>query len=71
MYSTTNRAVGCYFTIIPFVGTLRMNLDPFEQYDDDQLWKVLEQVNLKPFVQTLEEGLDYICSEGGSNLRYV
>jgi ATP-binding cassette subfamily C (CFTR/MRP) protein 4 len=27
-----------------FMGTLRKNLDPFEEYDDDKIWMALEQV---------------------------
>ena len=46
-----------------------MNLDPFNQYSDDELWRALEQSNLKVFVKSLEGGLEYVCSEGGENLR--
>ena len=61
-------------TIIPqdpvlFGGTLRFNLDPFEQYTDQQLWHTLEVAHLKNFVSTLgSSGLDYNISEGGENL---
>ena len=48
-----------------------MNLDPFTHYADDKLWNALEQTGLKVFVQSLEEGLEYMCSEGGENLRSV
>lgn len=27
-----------------FIGSLRKNLDPFGEYDDEALWKALEQV---------------------------
>jgi len=27
-----------------FSGTMRYNLDPFEQYPDDKLWEALEEV---------------------------
>ena len=51
-----------------FSGTLRMNLDPFEQYSDKQLWDALENAHLKLFVENLDEGLSFECSEGGENL---
>uniref|UniRef100_A0A8C9WC03 ABC-type glutathione-S-conjugate transporter n=1 Tax=Scleropages formosus TaxID=113540 RepID=A0A8C9WC03_SCLFO len=60
-------------TIIPqdpvlFSGTLRMNLDPFNSYSDDDVWSALEFAHLKDFVSGLPEKLNYECSEGGENL---
>ncbi|XP_063833055.1 ATP-binding cassette subfamily C member 4 [Ostrinia nubilalis] len=46
-----------------FSATVRYNLDPFNNYDDDQLWKALEAVDLK----TAVPALDFKVSEGGSN----
>ncbi|KAL7990705.1 hypothetical protein Chor_014135 [Crotalus horridus] len=60
-------------TIIPqdpilFSGSLRMNLDPFDQYSDEDIWHALELAHLKSFVQALPEGLSSPVSEGGENL---
>ncbi|ETE72132.1 Multidrug resistance-associated protein 1, partial [Ophiophagus hannah] len=60
-------------TIIPqdpilFSGSLRMNLDPFEQYSDDDVWMSLELAHLKAFVSSLPDKLLHECSEGGENL---
>ncbi len=45
-----------------------MNLDPFNTYSDEELWKALEMSHLKDFVQNLEKKLEHECSEGGENL---
>ena len=68
-------------TIIPqdpvlFCGSLRSNLDPFEKFDDADLWSALEKAHLSDTVRGWENeskinGLSYEISEGGSNLRWV
>ncbi|XP_059009907.1 multidrug resistance-associated protein 1 [Mustela lutreola] len=60
-------------TIIPqdpvlFSGSLRMNLDPFTQYSDEEVWTSLELAHLKDFVSALPDKLNYECAEGGENL---
>ncbi|XP_067664014.1 ATP-binding cassette sub-family C member 4-like isoform X1 [Haliotis asinina] len=40
-----------------FTGTLRQNLDPISRYTDAQVWRVLEEVNLSSFVETLPQRL--------------
>ena len=45
-----------------------MNLDPFGVYKDEELWSVLDLVHLKTFVISLENKLDFECSEAGDNL---
>ncbi|XP_065933456.1 ATP-binding cassette sub-family C member 4-like isoform X3 [Magallana gigas] len=51
-----------------FSGTLRKNLDPFEEYTDDQLWIALEQVQLKVKVQSEREGLYMEVFDSGQNM---
>lgn len=60
-------------TIIPqdpviFSGTIRFNLDPFNQHSDPELWDALEKSHMKEFVQEFEDGLDAKVSEYGENL---
>lgn len=62
-------------TIIPqdpalFSGSLRINLDPFEQQSDETIWRALELSHLKPYVSSLPAGLEHEVAEGGENLRY-
>ena len=47
---------------------MRMNLDPFEEYSDGQVWTALEHAHLRTFVTALPEGLHHNVSEGGNNL---
>ena len=53
-----------------FSGTLRMNLDPFESYSDEEVWRSLENAHLSAFVSTLGDRLQHPIAEGGENLRY-
>ncbi|CAF1472632.1 unnamed protein product, partial [Adineta ricciae] len=52
---------------ILFAGTLRFNLDPFEQYSDEQCLLALESVQLKTIVINHADGLQQLVSESGSN----
>lgn len=56
---------------ILFSGSLRMNLDPFDQHSDEDIWRSLELAHLKNFVSALPDKLNHECAEGGENLRYV
>lgn len=48
-----------------------MNLDPFDTYTDEEVWRSLELAHLKNFVSNLPDKLNHECSEGGENLRCI
>uniref|UniRef100_A0A669CZP7 Multidrug resistance-associated protein 4 n=1 Tax=Oreochromis niloticus TaxID=8128 RepID=A0A669CZP7_ORENI len=50
-----------------FTGTVRTNLDPFNQHSDEDLWKALEEVQLKSVVEELPGKLEAVLAESGSN----
>jgi ABC-type multidrug transport system fused ATPase/permease subunit len=47
-----------------FAGTVRFNLDPFQQHDDAALWEALELVQLKSYVAAMG-GLSGGVAENG------
>lgn len=51
-----------------FTGTMRFQLDPFDQRTDEQIWQVLEQVNMANFIRSLPNKLEEIVKENGENL---
>lgn len=60
------------FGIIPqdptlFNGTVRFNLDPLNQHNDDEIWEVLEKCQLKEAVQEKDQGLDSLVMDDGGN----
>ena len=59
-----------YLSQTPYImsGTLRENLQFGLTTTDDELWQVLEQVQLSDFVSTLPLGLDTVIGEGGYGL---
>lgn len=50
-----------------FEGTVRGNLDPLEQYSDNEIWEVLDRCQLGGLVRAKEEKLDSIVVENGEN----
>ncbi|XP_035692368.1 multidrug resistance-associated protein 5-like isoform X1 [Branchiostoma floridae] len=50
-----------------FVGTIRYNLDPFNQYKDPELWRALERTYMKDAISNLEKQLEAPVVENGEN----
>ncbi|XP_074520696.1 ATP-binding cassette sub-family C member 4-like [Halichoeres trimaculatus] len=50
-----------------FTDSVRKNLDPFNQQTDDDLWRALEEVQLKTVVEELPGKLETVLAESGSN----
>ena len=50
-----------------FKGTLRSNIDPFNEYEDKELWNVVEKSHLLDIVNKLEGKLDCKVEESGKN----
>ena len=56
-----------------FSGSLRINLDPFEQISDEVLWSAIKDVHLDQFMAAecgsrSQDLLDFAVTEGGANL---
>jgi len=51
-----------------FGGSLRKNLDPFDEYTDEQIWNALEEVRMKNTVQMFRNKLLAEITEAGGNL---
>uniref|UniRef100_A0AAQ5YJ43 Cystic fibrosis transmembrane conductance regulator n=1 Tax=Amphiprion ocellaris TaxID=80972 RepID=A0AAQ5YJ43_AMPOC len=50
-----------------FTGSMRKNLDPFNQHTDEELWNALQEVQLKSAVEEMPGKLETVLAESGSN----
>ncbi|KAF9933093.1 hypothetical protein FBU30_006594 [Linnemannia zychae] len=50
-----------------FAGTVRENLDPFDEAKDADLWEALERAHLKEHIASLHGGLSFKVSQNGDN----
>uniref|UniRef100_A0A3Q2DK98 ATP-binding cassette, sub-family C (CFTR/MRP), member 12 n=1 Tax=Cyprinodon variegatus TaxID=28743 RepID=A0A3Q2DK98_CYPVA len=50
-----------------FTGTVRYNLDPFDQYTDEEIWTVLQKTYMKDSIIRLEGKLEAEVLENGEN----
>lgn len=50
-----------------FIGTVRYNLDPFDNYSDEEIWAALEKTYMKDSITKLEGKLQAEVFENGEN----
>ncbi|XP_016092792.1 multidrug resistance-associated protein 5-like isoform X4 [Sinocyclocheilus grahami] len=50
-----------------FIGTVRSNLDPWDQYTDAQIWEALEKTHIKDMVIQLPNSLHSEVTDNGEN----
>uniref|UniRef100_A0A9J7XR66 ATP-binding cassette sub-family C member 5 n=1 Tax=Cyprinus carpio carpio TaxID=630221 RepID=A0A9J7XR66_CYPCA len=50
-----------------FIGTVRSNLDPWDQYTDAQIWEALEKTHIKDMVSQLPNSLHSEVTDNGEN----
>ena len=52
---------------VMFAQTVRYNIDPVNEYGDEDIWHALEKCQLKHVVSSLDGKLDHFVEEGGKN----
>uniref|UniRef100_A0A8C2XHS4 ATP-binding cassette sub-family C member 5 n=1 Tax=Cyclopterus lumpus TaxID=8103 RepID=A0A8C2XHS4_CYCLU len=50
-----------------FIGTVRTNLDPWDQYSDSQIWEALENTHISELISQLPHSLHSEVTENGEN----
>uniref|UniRef100_A0A9L0ICI3 Cystic fibrosis transmembrane conductance regulator n=1 Tax=Equus asinus TaxID=9793 RepID=A0A9L0ICI3_EQUAS len=63
------------FGVIPqkvfiFSGTFRKNLDPYGQWNDQEIWKVADEVGLRSVIEQFPGRLDFVLVDGGNVLSH-
>ena len=51
-----------------FSGSIRVNIDPFGEHNDDRLWHALDKAQLKAVIEAMPQGLDTDVGDGGDSL---
>ena len=52
-----------------FEGTIRSNMDPFEEYTNAEIWKALESVDMRDAVAALPQKLENSVTESKKNKK--
>ena len=55
---------------VMFVGTLRKNLDPFDENNDEDVMQAIEDVGLINLINSFSDGLSHEVSENGENYSF-
>lgn len=50
-----------------FTGTLRSNLDPFQEYDDGEIWRALQRAHINSLLENTPDKLNSHVTERGAN----
>ncbi|KAJ2829260.1 hypothetical protein IWW50_000956 [Coemansia erecta] len=50
-----------------FAGTVRENLDPFNNYSDQDIWQALEHAHLADVIRGKDERLEFLVTQSGEN----
>ncbi|XP_078359498.1 ATP-binding cassette sub-family C member 4-like [Oculina patagonica] len=50
-----------------FTGTIRTNLDPFNKYDDEEIWRSLQRAHISSLLENTRDKLNSHVTERGSN----
>jgi ABC-type multidrug transport system fused ATPase/permease subunit len=53
-----------------FSGTIRSNMDPFDEYTDEEIWSALDRCGMQSAVEEMPGELFGQVAEYGENLRY-
>lgn len=52
---------------VMFSASVRFNLDPFSNHTDEELWKILQRVDMQGHILSLPKQLEEVVAEGGDN----